>query len=275
MLSKDEKSEPTMRSGSGAVGRTMLACAGAALAVILAIGVAGRLPSLIESDGPNAAAPAAALGPPIPADRLHATLDSEARKTFGHDAQGLEPSVFSATDGVGAALVAKDFDKASEATVTIAAVDQMFALSLRYAPSEFEGDKQENCENGLKMGIYLKCDVVSNEAGTFVSKIKAVFVDSTGGPSNTIASPSDDPDMGRAGFWYRHSVQRFDPSGQITSASEYVRANELAEAMGLFAVSEGDLVSLVSNAVLHLAEPPIGPCGYWVADTENVSCSRL
>ncbi len=246
--------------------RTVIA---APLLVLGAVaGGAVLLPELVSGSANHSGNQEAAAGDPedaIPPDRLLQVLDTEARLVFAAAGPEIGRHHSKVEDALGQPLPSGSYGDASRAAVEYTSESRVLSLSLSYAPSESEGVSSESCADGVKKGLYLTCEISNTDDTVVVVKtktlrlefsadgtvVRSIVVTDGGASSDPEAFSGVEPSL-----WFKRSVQVINlKTGQITSASETVRAESRSTAEQTMIMEVGKLRSLAENPALILQSP--------------------
>ena len=206
------------------------------------------------------------------ARRMPQLMDDHVRSVLERSVPDLGPVTFHAGDGQGAALPARDYDKASGMSVTYGPKAHQFSVDLAHARSEAEGSAQRYCRDGLAEGYYLTCTVSTTADGDVViSKLEAVRpYGALGTEDDTwMAVTADRLDtVNPERLWFAHSVKVIKSQTLVTYVDERVQAPTREAAEAAFAVPVPDLVEIGTDPVLVIPEPPTDDsgCGPWTLD---------
>ena len=250
--------------------------AGAAAVTVLAVGGALTAPLL---DGDDAAGPGRGIDPAsrraleqYDAQRMPQLMDEHVRGVLERSVPDLGPVTFRAGDGQGAALEARDYDKASGMSVAYGPREHEFSVALAHARSEAEGSAERYCRDGLAEGYYLTCTVTTSADGDVViSKLQALrpFGGLGTEEGGWMAVTEDrlgavNPDR----LWFDHSVKVIKSQTLVTYVDERVQAPNREAAEAAFAVPVADLAAIGTDPVLVIPEPPTDDsgCGPWTLD---------
>ena len=272
----------SVRSGQRRLRARRLAAGGAAAAVLAGAGVSSVV--LLSGDqGPDGTrgidpASARALAA-YDAQEMPRILDERVRSVLERSVADLGPAAFEASDGQGAELPRRHYDKASQMSVEYGTPAHELRVDVLQARGEAEGSATRYCAEGLAEGIYLECEVDTDADGNVViSKLGAlkphgVTVD---GGRTWIVVPAEelettDPDR----LWFSRDVKVIKSKTLVTYASETVKAPNRQAAEDEFEVPLGDLVEIGTDPVLVVPAPPTDDsgCGPWTLDPDvSSSC---
>ncbi len=226
------------------------------------------------------------------AQAMPGILEEHTRATLGAGLDGLGPAAFRAADSQGNALTPKYYDKASSMAVTYGAEggDRRVSVSLMHARSEAEGGVRKNCDRDLAAGYDLSCEVTTSGSGDLVTtRVMAVrpiadFPDGTLGVVTreelrtgvtTANSPGGSGPIDPDEIYFQRIVEVVHSESFLTTATETVKAPDLRTANQLWRLPVDAFTTIVTDPVLVIPEPPIGPDGCpWTLPDSDVSCAK-
>lgn len=223
------------------------------------------------------------------ASRMPGILDRQARAVLSRSVADLGPADFTASDDQGQDLPARYYDKASAMEVAFGGTsDRRWRVALMHARSEAEGDARKICAEDLRSGYAFSCTVSTSEAGdTVTTKVTAMRPLSKFGPGSWGALTREELRTGVPGqgnpsrkpidpekVYFTRTVESVHSETFLTVAQEIVRAPDHATALELWQVPAEDLAELVSDPLLVIPEPPLGPngCG-WMLHPDGIACA--
>jgi len=223
------------------------------------------------------------------AQKMPAVLDEHVRVALGHGLDGLGQPEFSAGDSAGESLPPKYYDKASSMDVEYGGDgDRQVRASLMHSRSEAEGDARRNCANDVDQGYAFSCTVTTGANGDIVTtRVMAMRrldepvnaswgaltreelrtgIPAKGDPSQQPIDPDE--------VYFRRSVESVHSNTFLSTASETVRAPDLATAQSLWKIPAVDLETIVTDPALVIPEPPLDEDGCPWTLSDDISCSR-
>lgn len=218
-------------------------------------------------------------------------IEDHVRATLGRGLDGLGAAVFTAGDDQGASLPPEHYDKASSMEVAYGAQgDRRVRVSLLHSRSEAEGDARRNCANDIRDGYAFSCTVATGADGDLVTtRVMAIRpmdklaggewgavtreelrtgVPAKGDPSHEPIDPDE--------VFFMRSVESVHSDTFLTTASETVRAPDLATAESRWQVDPAAMATIVTDPELVIPKPPMGDNGCaWMLHPEDISCGKV
>jgi hypothetical protein len=285
-VTRDEPAQPpdpwvSVLSGRRRLRVRRLVASGAALAVMAGAGVTGAM-LLTDGDTPDGSrgidpASARALAD-YDAQEMPRILDDHVRTVLERSVPDLGPETFRATDGQGAKLPPRLYDKASGMSVEYGPLDHRFTVDLVHSRGEAEGSATRYCRDGLAEGYYLECEVDTDADGNvIISQLTALTrptLEASGDTTWMVARPEqlENPDPK---LWFARGVKVIKSETLVTYVAEIVKAPTRSAAEEALQVPAEDLVEVGTDPVLVIPPPPTDDsgCGPWTLDPgDTYSC---
>lgn len=221
--------------------------------------------------------------------KMPQVIEDHTTATLGDGLAGLGTATFAARDDQGVSLPATYYDKASSMEVTYGGQgDHEARVALMHSAGEAEGDARKNCENDLQEGYAFTCTVTTGADGDPVTtrvmamrKLDDQFPQGgwgavtreelrTGIPAKGDPSQKPiDPDE----VYFMRAVESVHSETFLTTASETVRAPDVATAEKLWQIDPADMAALVTDPELVIPKPPMGDNGCaWMLHPKGISC---
>jgi len=223
------------------------------------------------------------------AQEMPQLIEDHVRATLGSGLDGLGAAAFTAGDYQGKSLPPRYYDKASGMDVKYGGQgDRQVRVSLMHSGSEAEGDARNICANDVRDGYAFSCTVAIGADGdlvtTKVMAMRKLDEEVQGGGWGAVTreelrtgvpvpgDPNQKP-IDPADVYFMRSVESVHSDTFLTTASETVRAPDLATAESLWKVDPTDMATIVTDPVLVIPKPPMGENGCaWMLHPEAISC---
>jgi hypothetical protein len=236
--------------------RRLTAAAGTAAALVLvgAIGV-----PLLTEDGPvrdpSMDPTSFAALQEYDVQRMPDLMDEHVRDVLERSVPDLGGSTFTALGADNAGLPAQQWDEARTLSVTYGSSEHTWKVSISRAASEAEGNKREDCREGLADGSYLECTVArTDDSDLVVDKLQAVSPLPDGSWRLLAGGELATVPLGQ--IWFDREITVVKSVTLTTHASERVQATDRDPATAAFATPNADLVAIGTDPELVMPAPP-------------------
>jgi len=225
------------------------------------------------------------------AQKMPQLIEEHVRAALGSGLDGLGAAAFQASDDQGTSLPPRYYDKASGMDVSYGGKgDRQVQVALMHSGSEAEGDARKICANEVAEGYSFSCTVTTGADGdpvtTRVTAMRRLDHQFPGGGWGALTQEElrtgipakGDPSQKRIDpdeVFFMRAVESVHSDTFLTSATESVRAPDLATAESLWKVSTAAMETIVTDPSLVIPKPPMGDNGCaWQLHPEGISCGK-
>lgn len=131
-------------------------------------------------------------------------------------------------------------------------------ISLHHVRDGDRETQQEYCDNNLRSGETLSCEVTVSADGIVVrSSVSGLTRQDGAWPVVFSDRLRENPDS----LWFQRAVHAYRPDGSLTVVDEKIKAPSIREAERAWLASPGALISIAADPALAFPEPPPGVNG--------------
>ncbi len=238
--------------------RTRRLAAGVGVAAVLAVAGTLVVPQLGDDEGTEPRGIDVAIQQALDdydAEAMPQVLETTARSVLSRSVDDLGPGSFAAYSTDGVLLEPGDYDQAGGMSVTFGPREHQWWVSVSHTGENDAPDHQETCDQDLREGSYLKCEVeVLADGVVVINRIAALqkagpeWGWGVVGPDQLDRVPADI-------LWFEQETEVLKGDTFLTDVVERVKATSLTAALLQFAVPATDRAELGSYPELVIPVP--------------------